>query len=525
MPQNPLPATTVRKLLHLCLSDAFNKSRSVKKLGITRSSASKYIEAFKCSGLSFSDIAHAGSAELAQLLFPGRGRAHSAQSDRKVGLLDRFASIHSRIEGDHLTVLDAWREDAASQKSGYQYSQFAALYGHWRHQHGFHRYSRAKRHAVSIDPADFHVFTKWRSSQNRRKWEVGIALQKLSTGESLSAISTKINRAPRTIEKWCLLYEREGIEGLPPGRSRKLSPDSIAAVMAKKERLIKIIHESPKAYDINRASWSLQALAEAYRETHRERISKSSISEYFIAAGYKFKKAKKVLTSSDPDYRDKLVKITETLSKLAPNEKFFSVDEFGPFSVKIRGGTALVAGDTVRTIPQRQKSKGSLICTAALELSTNQVTHFYSTKKNTREMIRLLRKLIVAYKGEYRLYASWDSASWHASKALYEAVDEFNSDAYRVRHATPLVELMPLPSGAQFLNVIESVFSGMARAILHNSDYKSVDECKEAIDRYFEERNCAFLVHPRKAGNKIWGKERVQPVFREENNCKDPRWR
>ena len=141
-------------------------------------------------------------------------------------------------------------------------------------------------------------------------------------------------------------------------------------------------------------------------------------------------------------------------------------------------------------------------------------------------MIRLLKRLTVTYKNEHRLYASWDSASWHASKSLYEAVDEFNSDAYRVRRPmTPLVELMPLPSGAQFLNVIELVFSGMARAIFHNSDYKTVDECKEAIDRYFRERNCAFLEHPMRAGNKIWGKERVQPVFREENNCKDPDWR
>jgi transposase len=335
---------------------------------------------------------------------------------------------------------------------------------------------------------------------------VGIALQGLSAGDNISAISRKVDRTQRTVEKWCLVYEREGIKGLPLGRSRKLSQDSVAAVKSKRERLIKIIHESPKAYDINRASWSLQALADAYHKTYGERISISSISEYFIAAGYK---AKKVLMSSGPNYRDKLVKITDTLSQLASNERFFSIDEFGPFSVKIRGGSALVAGDTVRTIPQRQKSKGSLICTAALELSTNQVTHFYSTKKNTREMIRLLKKLTIAYRNEHRLYASWDSASWHASKALYKAVNEFNSDAYRVRHATtPLIELMPLPSGAQFLNVIESVFSGMARAILHNSDYKSVDECKEAINRYFRERNCAFLKHPRRAGNKIWGKER-----------------
>ena len=65
----------------------------------------------------------------------------------------------------------------------------------------------------------------------------------------------------------------------------------------------------------------------------------------------------------------------------------------------------------------------------------------------------------------------------------------------------------------------------VVRAILHNSNYQSVFGCKEAIDRYFAERNQAFLEHPRRAGNKIWGKERVEAVFREENNCKDPRWR
>jgi hypothetical protein len=37
----------------------------------------------------------------------------------------------------------------------------------------------------------------------------------------------------------------------------------------------------------------------------------------------------------------------------------------------------------------------------------------------------------------------------------------------------PTVETAPLPSGAQFLNVIESVFSGLARSIIHNSDYKA----------------------------------------------------
>jgi hypothetical protein len=97
-----------------------------------------------------------------------------------------------------------------------------------------------------------------------------------------------------------------------------------------------------------------------------------------------------------------------------------------------------------------------------------------------------------------------------------------NSLQYRATHRTPLVKLAPLPSCAQFLNVIESVFSGMAKAIIHNSDYQSVDACITAIDRYFKERNQNFKENPKRAGNKIWGKERVLPVFDESNNCKAP---
>jgi len=75
------------------------------------------------------------------------------------------------------------------------------------------------------------------------------------------------------------------------------------------------------------------------------------------------------------------------------------------------------------------------------------------------------------------------------------------------------------------MNVIESVFSGMARAIIHNSDYQSMDECKKAIDAYFLDRNEHYRTNPRRAGDKIWGRERVAPSFAQSNNCKDPRYR
>ena len=198
-----------------------------------------------------------------------------------------------------------------------------------------------------------------------------------------------------------------------------------------------------------------------------------------------------------------------------------SIDEFGPFAIKAKPGRVLAEPGSHPSVAQWQKSKGWLIATAALELSTNQVTHFYSRAKNTAEMIRMVRKLLEEYRSARTLYISWDAASWHMSKELLAFVDQHNLASA----GAPRVELVPLPASAQFLNVIESIFSGMARAIIHNSDYTSVAAATTAIDRYFDERNRVFRENPRRAGKKIWGQERTEAAFDPSNNCKDPAYR
>ena len=323
-----------------------------------------------------------------------------------------------------------------------------------------------------------------------------------------------------TVRGYIKKFETNGTEGLY-NFSRKETKK--CEEPRYKENVFKILHSPPSCYGLNRTMWRMEDLYQIMKQEDFA-LSKTGIRKIIKSEGYRFIKAKKVLTSTDPQYREKLEKITSILSNLKNNEKFFSIDEFGPFAIKMRGGRSWVPQGEYRIVPQWQKSKGSLIVTAALELSTNQVVHFYSAKKNTGEMIKLLEILLDKYQNEDRIFLSWDAASWHISKKLYKNVDKVNEDSFRSVHKTPFVALAPLPASAQFLNVIESIFSGMAKAIIHNSDYVSVEQCMVAIDRYFKERNLYYLDNPKHAGNKIWGKELTKVEFNESNNCKDPRF-
>ena len=87
--------------------------------------------------------------------------------------------------------------------------------------------------------------------------------------------------------------------------------------------------------------------------------------------------------------------------------------------------------------------------------------------------------------------------------SLVEWLDTFNEGTKRSGEG-PAIYLVPLPTSSQFLDVIEAIFSGMKKAVIHHSNYRSEEEMKAAISRHFVERNEYFLANPKRAGKKIW---------------------
>ena len=78
-------------------------------------------------------------------------------------------------------------------------------------------------------------------------------------------------------------------------------------------RFSKYYIRPPSSFKFNRTSWRLEDLYQTMK-AEGFLISKLHIRKIIRDAGYKFIKARKVLTSNDPLYREKLQEIMKILS-------------------------------------------------------------------------------------------------------------------------------------------------------------------------------------------------------------------
>ena len=155
-----------------------------------------------------------------------------------------------------------------------------------------------------------------------------------------------------------------------------------------------------------------------------------------------------------------------------------------------------------------------------LSANTNQMTWFYQNTKDSAGIIDLVEILYNRNHDKSKICLTWDAASWHRSNELVKWADEINT-RNAANSCGPTIEFVPLPSSAQFLDVIEAVFSAMKRAVIHNSDYESEQEMKNAISRHFRERNDYFKLNPKRAGKKI----REINFFEERSNLRSGNYR
>ena len=338
---------------------------------------------------------------------------------------------------------------------------------------------------------------------NYKRWRQGVAIEMAGLKISRREISQLLGISRETIGRILTDYQRNGCAILFQKPPRNIETERQKKSRLKANRVLEILHQRPESFGFNRTSWTQPLIAQAYEITHGERVGISTVGDLIRKSGYSYRKARRILTSPDPDYAEKVETLLTIVHLLQEDQDLFFIDEFGPRAVKRYGGRLYVKkGETV-DVPKNQASKGAVTLSGALSATTNQIYWIYGKTKDTRAMIDLIEILYNRFYQKTKIYITWDAASWHSSIELINWLDALNAGT--VRHGNgPYVEFVPFPTSSQFLNVIESVFSSMAQAVIHHSDYGSAMEMKTAISKHFVDRNDFFKENPKRAGKQIW---------------------
>lgn len=350
-----------------------------------------------------------------------------------------------------------------------------------------------------LNQEEINLLTRYLIESHKNHRARARALLLANRNFSLIEIALEVRRSPGTVLRWIRRFKDEGI-GLVETTYDCTKGNPERAVRL--DNIVKILHRSPRDYGINRSSWTLQAISQAYKDDHNFELSAGTIRRALKKTNYTWRRAKRVLTSNDPKYIEKTKRVLDALRDLKEDEAFFFIDEAGPWRVKKYGGRSYTAKGKTKKYPQFQKSKGRITFIGALDAVRNQVIWAFTETKDTASVVCLMRTLYYRYHDYSGLYFTWDCASWHNSTGVQNCVQLLNNMA-----AGPSISIYPLPSRSQYLNVVESVFSGLKRAVIHNSDYRCVYEMKSAISQHFRDRNHYFKLNPERAGNKIWDRE------------------
>ena len=343
---------------------------------------------------------------------------------------------------------------------------------------------------------------KYRLGNHKNQSVRALGLLMMDNDCSLQEIILRTNRSRTSIYRWVRNFKNNGIEFV---KTKPFSEARYQMIEQRKIRVLDMMHTPPSTYGVHRSEWTLCSLSEAYRARYGEHVPIKAVSNILKDEGYSWRRVHKVLTSNDPKYKEKTERLVNTLNSLKTGDAFFFIDEAGPWQVKKYGGRSWMAKGEERTIPVHQKSKGHIYWIAALEIQSNQVLWQYIDGKNAKSLIAMLEMILERYRAHSRIFLTWDALSTHNSKAVNNWIGAIN---FKARwESYPSFHVCPLPTRAQFLNVVETTFANTRRAVIHNSNYESVEEMKAAIDGYLNNRNQHFKNNPKRAGNKIWNKE------------------
>ena len=182
----------------------------------------------------------------------------------------------------------------------------------WLHSIAMGTTSREQIGQVVGDCDDLPALLEMAQSGKRIIRNRALSVLASKRGASARATSRMLGVSRHSCVKYVKVYKETGADGL---RRRKPRSDRKVDSRSLQQAIFALLHEPPSTHGINRTTWKMEDFKEVLA-SNGHRACPEVIRRITKNAGYRWRRARVVLTSLDPDYRAKLENIQSILSGL-----------------------------------------------------------------------------------------------------------------------------------------------------------------------------------------------------------------
>lgn len=343
------------------------------------------------------------------------------------------------------------------------------------------------------------ILRRSRSAEKRETLHAAILLD-LADGSSDAAVARNNGVNRHTVALCATKYFQFGLEAalgdLPrPGKLRRIPDDAIAWVLH-------CACQKPKELGYSYELWTYALLQTHVRRQCVEaqhpslqQLSRSRLHKILTQGEIRPHKIRYYVERRDPQFAPKMVEVLHVYKEVEiVNQELVqgTLKETPRVTISYdeKPGIQAIAVTTPDLPPApnqyprhlrdyEYKRLGTVSLLAALDLHTGRVTEMVADRHASADFIALLSKLNEVYPAQTRIRLLLDNHSAHISK---------QTKAWLTLHPQRF-EFVFTPKHGSWLNIVETMFSKMARSMLRGIRVASKQELIDRIHLYFDQIN------------------------------------
>ena len=286
-------------------------------------------------------------------------------------------------------------------------------------------------------------------------------------GRTNKQIIRELDTNPVTVGRWRSRFALLRVDGIRKDAPRPGRKPRIPASVVRK-----IVDTTLRERPRGETHWSTRTLAE------RVGVSHMTVQRIWKLRNLQPHRARSFKLSNDPEFEKKLVDIVGLYMKPPQKAVVFSVDEKPQVQALERKQAILpMQPNFPEGYPHDYKRNGTVDLFVALNILNGTVVTQFHNRHRHQEFLIFLRMLDDATPSKHDVHVVLDNLSAHIA-----AVNRFSK-----RH--PRFHFHHTPTGASWLNLVESWLSNLTNKRLHRESLTNVPALKIAIKEFTEAHN------------------------------------